>query len=386
MATGHGSAVRTSHAFVSFSGATSSSATSVFPGPSTSNAFNAASLVSNFLAAISTPTLPSNAAPEPAFITTVSTSGAQQFRQTLAAAAAAASSSIGQPHSTAFYAINPRGPVAFPTSFSSSSNNILPHLPSSASIVINEPPATNNGGSLKTEPDDRCTPSPATYESRSSSVASSYRDHSNFGAGSDAAAAAALAAMNRNGGHHYASQFQTGAGAGFMQSSSQQQLFALTNAAQLLMGGGHSQQLDHNLSSTASASSTASSISGVSTKMEICDEQALGGRLIPGTMPLHPEDQERLKLERKRARNRQAATKCRRRKIERITTLEGEVAQLEDRNRNLEDRRDLLIDELQELRKLIEEHQQAKCNIVVPQSISASSSSHFTGNLLNGTK
>jgi len=91
-------------------------------------------------------------------------------------------------------------------------------------------------------------------------------------------------------------------------------------------------------------------------------------------------------LERKRARNRQAATKCRKRKIERISVLEGEVAQMEDRNRNLEDRRDSLVDELQELRKLIEEHQRAKCNIVVPPQSITSASSHFTGTLINGTK
>lgn len=37
------------------------------------------------------------------------------------------------------------------------------------------------------------------------------------------------------------------------------------------------------------------------------------------------DDQERKKLERKRARNRMAATKCRQRKLERIQELEAQV-------------------------------------------------------------
>jgi len=168
-----------------------------------------------------------------------------------------------------------------------------------------------------------------------------------------------------------------------MQSSGQHQLFALTNAA-LLIG----QQPDHhhNLSSTASASSTASSMSGSSSKMDM-DEQSLPGHFLPGTMPLQPAEQEKLKLERKRARNRQAATKCRKRKIERISCLETETSVLEDQIRSLEDGRNSLIEAVEELRSRIDEHVKAKCNIVVPARSSApSTSSHFTGTLLNGTK
>lgn len=40
---------------------------------------------------------------------------------------------------------------------------------------------------------------------------------------------------------------------------------------------------------------------------------------------MHMDDQERKKLERKRQRNRQAASKCRQKKLERIAELEAQV-------------------------------------------------------------
>ncbi|GAB6025109.1 hypothetical protein CHUAL_010538 [Chamberlinius hualienensis] len=54
--------------------------------------------------------------------------------------------------------------------------------------------------------------------------------------------------------------------------------------------------------------------------------------------PLSPIDlmaQERIKLERKRQRNRLAATKCRKRKLERIARLEDKVQMLKDNNSEL---------------------------------------------------
>ena len=47
------------------------------------------------------------------------------------------------------------------------------------------------------------------------------------------------------------------------------------------------------------------------------------------------ESQEKIKLERKRLRNRQAAAKCRKRKLERISLLDDRVAQLKTENTDL---------------------------------------------------
>lgn len=75
------------------------------------------------------------------------------------------------------------------------------------------------------------------------------------------------------------------------------------------------------------------------------------------------DDQERKKLERKRARNRAAASKCRQRKLERIQELEGLVQVERQRNAQLQTAIDRAQQDLQELRQRIEEHQQAGCSI-----------------------
>merc|ERR1711983_68584 len=54
-----------------------------------------------------------------------------------------------------------------------------------------------------------------------------------------------------------------------------------------------------------------------------------------GVSPIDMETQEKIKLERKRLRNRQAAAKCRKRKLERISLLDDRVAQLKTENTDL---------------------------------------------------
>merc|ERR1711952_487377 len=51
--------------------------------------------------------------------------------------------------------------------------------------------------------------------------------------------------------------------------------------------------------------------------------------------PINMESQEKIKLERKRLRNRLAASKCRKRKLERISQLDERVAQLKTENSDL---------------------------------------------------
>merc|ERR1712020_472298 len=54
-----------------------------------------------------------------------------------------------------------------------------------------------------------------------------------------------------------------------------------------------------------------------------------------GGSPIDMETQEKIKLERKRLRSRQAAAKCRKRKLERISLLDDRVAQLKTENTDL---------------------------------------------------
>merc|ERR1712024_95769 len=65
------------------------------------------------------------------------------------------------------------------------------------------------------------------------------------------------------------------------------------------------------------------------------DEESLLSPGGSGVSPIDMETQEKIKLERKRLRNRQAAAKCRKRKLERISLLDDRVAQLKTENTDL---------------------------------------------------
>merc|ERR1711993_25695 len=65
------------------------------------------------------------------------------------------------------------------------------------------------------------------------------------------------------------------------------------------------------------------------------DEESLLSPGGAGVSPIDMETQEKIKLERKRLRNRQAAAKCRKRKLERISQLDDRVAQLKTENTDL---------------------------------------------------
>jgi len=65
------------------------------------------------------------------------------------------------------------------------------------------------------------------------------------------------------------------------------------------------------------------------------DEESLLSPGAAGVSPIDMETQEKIKLERKRLRNRQAAAKCRKRKLERISQLDDRVAQLKTENTDL---------------------------------------------------
>jgi hypothetical protein len=60
-----------------------------------------------------------------------------------------------------------------------------------------------------------------------------------------------------------------------------------------------------------------------------------GGGGGPNVHPIDMDDQERIKLERKRMRNRVAASKCRKRKLEKISLLDDRVQQLKTENADL---------------------------------------------------
>lgn len=91
----------------------------------------------------------------------------------------------------------------------------------------------------------------------------------------------------------------------------------------------------------------------------------------PPLSPINMECQERIKLERKRQRNRVAASKCRRRKLERIARLEDKVKLLKGENTELSGVVNKLKEQVCLLKEQVMEHVQSGCQIMV------SAAAHF---------
>lgn len=83
----------------------------------------------------------------------------------------------------------------------------------------------------------------------------------------------------------------------------------------------------------------------------------------PPLSPIDMDTQERIKLERKRQRNRVAASKCRRRKLERISKLEDKVKILKGENVELAQMVVKLKDHVSRLKEQVLEHANGGCHI-----------------------
>lgn len=91
--------------------------------------------------------------------------------------------------------------------------------------------------------------------------------------------------------------------------------------------------------------------------------------------PIDMVSQEKIKLERKRQRNRLAASKCRRKKLERISKLEDKVKQLKTENNELGNVLVKLRESVQVLKSQVLEHVQAGCPIILNSGGQGSGSS-----------
>lgn len=93
--------------------------------------------------------------------------------------------------------------------------------------------------------------------------------------------------------------------------------------------------------------------------------------------PIDMDAQEKIKLERKRARNRVAATKCRRRKLERISTLEQQVRELNGEKMELSVTADQLREDVSRLRSILQQHRSEGCAVQVPAPLPRRAPSPF---------
>ncbi|NXS59643.1 JUND factor, partial [Brachypteracias leptosomus] len=84
----------------------------------------------------------------------------------------------------------------------------------------------------------------------------------------------------------------------------------------------------------------------------------------PPVSPIDMDTQERIKAERKRLRNRIAASKCRKRKLERISRLEEKVKSLKSQNTELASTASLLREQVAQLKQKVLSHVNSGCQLL----------------------
>lgn len=99
------------------------------------------------------------------------------------------------------------------------------------------------------------------------------------------------------------------------------------------------------------------------------EPQTVPNGYTPPMSPIDMDDQECMKTDRKRARNRVAARKCRYRKLERISRLEGRVGELKGQNAQLSQDAFTLKEQVAQLKQQIMEHVKSGCQIMVSSGI-----------------
>lgn len=99
----------------------------------------------------------------------------------------------------------------------------------------------------------------------------------------------------------------------------------------------------------------------------------------PSLSPIDLETQERIKAERKKLRNRIAASKCRKRKLERISRLEEKVKVLKSQNSDLASTAAMLREQVAQLKQKVMSHVTNGCQISVSSSAASKAGGGGTG-------
>nr|AHH92791.1 c-Jun proto-oncogene [Hypophthalmichthys molitrix] len=124
---------------------------------------------------------------------------------------------------------------------------------------------------------------------------------------------------------------------------------------------------------TTSAPSTPSQLPVQHPRLQALKEEPQTVPEMPGeTPPLSPidmESQERIKAERKRMRNRIAASKCRKRKLERISRLEDKVKTLKSQNSELASTANMLREQVAQLKQKVMNHVNSGCQLMLTQQL-----------------
>ncbi|XP_019967778.1 transcription factor JunD-like [Paralichthys olivaceus] len=116
----------------------------------------------------------------------------------------------------------------------------------------------------------------------------------------------------------------------------------------------------------AAALSRLQSASGVKDEPQtVPDMQSFGDS--PPLSPIDMDNQERIKAERKKLRNRIAASKCRKRKLERISRLEDKVKSLKTQNTELASTASVLREQVAQLKQKVMNHVSSGCQLLPNQ-------------------
>ncbi|KAK2822220.1 hypothetical protein Q5P01_022285 [Channa striata] len=126
------------------------------------------------------------------------------------------------------------------------------------------------------------------------------------------------------------------------------------------------------LASTQQQAAAAAALSRLQSAGSVKDEpqtvpdmQSLGDS--PPLSPIDMDNQERIKAERKRLRNRIAASKCRKRKLERISRLEDKVKTLKTQNTELASTASVLREQVAQLKQKVMNHVSSGCQLLPNQ-------------------
>ncbi|KAM9769549.1 transcription factor JunB-like isoform 2-T2 [Menidia menidia] len=108
---------------------------------------------------------------------------------------------------------------------------------------------------------------------------------------------------------------------------------------------------------------------GLKEEPQIVPDMQSSDNSSPPMSPIDMENQERIKAERKRLRNRLAASKCRRRKLERIARLEDKVKVLKTDNAGLSSTASLLREQVAQLKQKVMTHVSSGCQLMLTPKV-----------------
>ncbi|CAN9503243.1 unnamed protein product [Ophioblennius macclurei] len=126
------------------------------------------------------------------------------------------------------------------------------------------------------------------------------------------------------------------------------------------------QQQQQAAAAAAAALSRLQSVGAVKDEPQtVPDMQSFGES--PPLSPIDMDNQERIKAERKKLRNRIAASKCRKRKLERISRLEDKVKTLKTQNTELASTASVLREQVAQLKQKVMNHVSSGCQLLPNQ-------------------